>query len=97
MVPEAAACGCLPMGTDFAGMRRALDSLAPRLPESLRPLLRLDPEPEATAGSIVDNVGRALAAPEDPGPALRKAAVDEYDWHGIARTVAEQLRTLARA
>ena len=96
VVPEAAACGCLPMGTDFAGMKRSLDSLAPRLPEPLRALMRLDPEPEDTALSIVENVTRAFAAEEDPTDALRNAAVEEYDWHGIARTVTSELDRLAR-
>lgn len=97
VVPEAAACGCLPMGTDFAGMRRSLDSLAPRLPESLRDLLRLDPDPRETGLSIARNVDRALDAldavdpDDDPTEPLRTAAVEEYDWHRIARVVAREL------
>ena len=95
VVPESAACGCLPMGTDFAGMKRSLDSLAPRLPEPLRELMRLSPEPDRTAEDIARNVNRAFESAEDAGAVLRKAAVEEYDWRRIARELAEELRELA--
>lgn len=99
VIPEAAACGCLPLGTDFAGMKHSLDRLDPHLPESLRPLTRLRPDPELTADDIAHNVSAALDARADARAdvrdALRRAAVQEYDWRRIARTLAEQLRTLA--
>ena len=95
VVPESAACGCLPMGTDFAGMKRSLDSLAPRVPESLRGLMRLSPEPDRTAEDIARNVNMAFEATEDAGAVLRKAAVEEYDWRKIAKELADELRRLA--
>lgn len=91
VVPEAAACGCLPIGTDFAGMHHSLDSLARHLPDSIARLMRLDPDPGATAPDIIVNVSAALDARPGPGPALREAAIAEYDWHGIARTLSRQL------
>ena len=94
VVPESAACGCLPMGTDFAGMRRSLDALDPVLPAPVRPLLRLDPDPERTAAAIARNVTAAFDLEADPRPALREAAVTEYDWHSIARVVASELAGL---
>jgi glycosyltransferase involved in cell wall biosynthesis len=96
VIPEAAACGCLPMGTDFAGMRHSLDALAPRLPEELRPLMRLRAEAEHTARDIAHNVSVALATRADARQALRDAAVQEYDWRQIAQTLAAQLHGLAR-
>lgn len=96
VIPEAAACGCLPMGTDFAGMHHSLQSLAPRLPDDLARLMRLDPEPEGTAADIVENVIAALDADADVSEALRKAAVEEYDWHGIADTMTRELEALGR-
>jgi glycosyltransferase involved in cell wall biosynthesis len=91
VVPEAAACGCLPMGTDFAGMHHSLDSLARHLPDAVARLMRLDPEPAATAPNIIANVTAALDVEPSPGPVLRDAAVSEYDWHGIAGTLSREL------
>jgi glycosyltransferase involved in cell wall biosynthesis len=95
VVPEAAACGCLPMGTDFAGMHHSLESLAPRLPDDVARLMRLDPDPARTAHDIVHNVNAALKARADVTRALRAAAVEEYDWHGIARTLGQELARLS--
>jgi glycosyltransferase involved in cell wall biosynthesis len=95
VIPEAAACGCLPMGTDFAGMKHSLDNLAPRLPENLRGLMRLRPEPEHTAFDIARNVSDALDMGADARQALRDAAVQEYDWRQIAQTLARQLHAIA--
>lgn len=95
VVPESAACGCLPMGTNFAGMRHSLDAIEPVLPPTLRPLLRLDPDPERTAADIARNVNAAFELELDPSEALREAAVAEYDWHRIARVVATELNALA--
>jgi glycosyltransferase involved in cell wall biosynthesis len=96
VIPEAAACACLPMGTYFAGMRHSLDSLAPRLPPLLRPLMRLRAEPEHTATDIADNVTAALDADADYRTPLRAAAVEEYDWRGIAQLLASEVRGLSK-
>jgi glycosyltransferase involved in cell wall biosynthesis len=97
VIPEAAACGCLPMGTDFAGMKHSLDSLARRLPAAVHPLMRLRPEPEHTGLDIAANVAAALERLRDgdlASDALRQAAVDEYDWRTIAGILADQVRSL---
>jgi glycosyltransferase involved in cell wall biosynthesis len=97
VIPEAAACGCLPMGTDFAGMRHSLDSLAQRLPEAVHPLMRLRPDPEHTGLDIATNVSAALDRLRDgelARDALRQAAVEEYDWRTIAGILAEQVQSL---
>jgi glycosyltransferase involved in cell wall biosynthesis len=97
VIPEAAACGCLPMGTDFAGMKHSLDSLARRLPAAVHPLMRLRPEPEHTGLDIAANVNAALDQLRDGDLAtgdLRQAAVDEYDWRTIAGVLADQIRAL---
>jgi glycosyltransferase involved in cell wall biosynthesis len=99
VIPEAAACGCLPMGTDFAGMRHSLASLATRLPESVHPLMRLRPDPQHTGLDIAANVNAALDALREGDLArddLRRAAVEEYDWRTIAGILADQLRSARR-
>jgi glycosyltransferase involved in cell wall biosynthesis len=80
VIPEAAACGCLPMGTDFAGMSHSLDSLAPHLPRQLRPSCASDPSPEHTVQDIADNVDRSPRPARPATRHLRDAAVEEYDW-----------------
>lgn len=95
VIPEAAACGCLPMGTYFAGMRHSLDSLGPRLPPALRPLMRLRAEPEHTARDIGEHVTAVLDSDAEYRTPLRAAAVEEYDWRGIARLLADQIRALS--
>ncbi len=97
VIPEAAACGCLPMGTSFAGMKHSLDSLAPRLPDHVARLMRLRPDPDHTAFDIASNVNAALDVAFDASPALRQAAVEEYDWRTIADKLASQLRGLANS
>jgi glycosyltransferase involved in cell wall biosynthesis len=99
VIPEAAACGAFPMGTHFAGMRHSLDALAPCLPATLRPLMRIRPEPEHAVHDIARNVSGVLDHHADHGAdyrtPLRAAAVDNYDWRSIARTMADQLESLA--
>jgi glycosyltransferase involved in cell wall biosynthesis len=96
VIPEAAACGCLPMGTYFAGMRHSLDSLAPRLPAHLRPLMRLRPEPEHTAFDIASHVIQTLDGEHpDAAAALRAAAVEEYDWRRIALLITRELEAIS--
>ena len=97
VIPESAACGCLPMGTDFAGMHHSLESLAPRLPTDLARLMRLDPDPTGTARDIVANVSAALDADPDVSRALRTAAVEEYDWHGIVDIMVQELERISPA
>jgi glycosyltransferase involved in cell wall biosynthesis len=97
VIPEAAACGCLPMGTYFAGMKHSLDSLAPRLPPSVRPLMRLRPDPEHTARDIAANLIAALDDPAEYRQPLRAAAVEEYDWRSIAELLASELHRLSDA
>lgn len=94
VIPEAAACGCLPMGTHFAGMRYSIDSLAARLPDELHSLMRLRPDPEHTVRDIVANVNAALHAGSLAGDALRRAAVEEYDWRSIAGVLARAIHDL---
>jgi glycosyltransferase involved in cell wall biosynthesis len=96
VIPEAAACGALPMGTYFAGMKHSLDSLAPRLPAVLRPLMRLRADPEHTVADIVANVIAALDDAAEYRTPLRTAAVEEYEWRGIAEILAGELWSMQR-
>jgi glycosyltransferase involved in cell wall biosynthesis len=97
VIPEAAACGCLPMGTDFAGMSHSLHSLDPHVPPALRDLMRLRPEPQHTGQDIARNVIAALDTDMDVATTLRRAALEEYDWRRIAGVMARELRGLSRS
>jgi glycosyltransferase involved in cell wall biosynthesis len=97
VIPEAAACGALPMGTYFAGMKHSLDSLAPRLPAALRPLMRIRADPEHTVGDIAANVVAALDDAAEYRTPLRTAAVEEYDWRSIAEILAGELRSMGNS
>jgi glycosyltransferase involved in cell wall biosynthesis len=93
VVPEAAAAGAFPMGTDFGGMHHTLNALASDLPEPVRPYMRLRQDPEHTVEDIVRNVEGALAARVDP-EVLRTAAIREFGWERIAADLAKGLRGL---
>lgn len=96
VIPEAAASGSFPMGTDFAGMRRSLDALAPLIPPELEPATRIRPDPEHTVRDIAGNLLTVFDA-DVPREALRAAAVERYDWHTIARTLRDGLDSIGRA
>lgn len=93
---EAAAAGCVPVGTYHAGMKDILDTLAPALPEELVPRLRLRPDAEHVVGDIVDAVsdllGRDLTSHAEP---LRERTVATYDWREVARMVGRELERMA--
>jgi glycosyltransferase involved in cell wall biosynthesis len=93
VVPEAAAAGVFPMGTDFGGMHHTLNALAQELSEGLRPHMRLRRDPDHTVSDIVHNVSAVLAT-EVPSERLRQAAIREFGWERIAAELAEGLRAL---
>jgi glycosyltransferase involved in cell wall biosynthesis len=87
---EAAACGVLPLSANHSGMAEVTATLAPALPEELRPLLSFQVEPDA-----VDQIARKLVAWLTLGTAEReraKAALAEqaaahYAWESVAEKV----------
>jgi glycosyltransferase involved in cell wall biosynthesis len=87
---EAAACGVLPLSAGHSGMAEVTATLAPVLPEELRPLLSF--EVDATA---VDQIAEKLVTWLELGPAERERAKSalaaeaarRYSWESVAEGV----------
>ena len=60
---EAAACGALPLSADHSGMAEVTATLAPALPEHLRPLMSFDVGPEAVREIALEARDLARAGP----------------------------------
>jgi glycosyltransferase involved in cell wall biosynthesis len=87
VIPEAAAAGCVPLGTDFAGTADSLRVVGANLPEDVQPLMRLRADPEHTVADAVANTVRLLARGNLPREQLREVATARFDWHEVARRV----------
>lgn len=94
VIPEAAASGTLPVGTDYGGMGDSLRTLGEALPAEARALLTVRYDPEHAVADIVENVSAALEEPGRYAQALREAAVARYDWRAIAGQLADTLAAL---
>jgi glycosyltransferase involved in cell wall biosynthesis len=87
---EAAACGVLPLSAGHSGMAEVTATLAPVLPEALRPLLSFEVGPTA-----VDQIAEKLATwlTLDPAErerarnALAAEAARRYSWESVAEGV----------
>jgi glycosyltransferase involved in cell wall biosynthesis len=87
---EAAACGVLPLSAGHSGMAEVTATLAPALPEELRPLLSFEVGPRA-----VDQIAEKLVAwlTLDPAErerarsALAAEAARRYSWESVAEGV----------
>jgi glycosyltransferase involved in cell wall biosynthesis len=87
---EAAACGVLPLSAGHSGMAEVTATLAPVLPEELRPLLSFEVGPTA-----VDQISEKLltwltldpAERERARSALAAEAARRYSWESVAEGV----------
>jgi glycosyltransferase involved in cell wall biosynthesis len=87
---EAAACGVLPLSAGHSWMAEVTATLAPALPEELRPLLSFEVGPEA-----VDRIAEKLVTwlTLEPGErerakaALAAEAARRYSWESVAEGV----------
>jgi glycosyltransferase involved in cell wall biosynthesis len=87
---EAAACGVLPLSAGHSGMAEVTATLAPVLPEELRPLLSFEVGPTA-----VDQIAEKLVAWLTLDPAERERASSSlaaeaarrYSWESVAEGV----------
>jgi glycosyltransferase involved in cell wall biosynthesis len=87
---EAAACGALPLSARHSGMAEVTDTLAPALPEALRPLLSFEIGPRA-----VEEIGSKLTAwltldtgeQEHARLAIANETAHRYSWENVARGV----------
>jgi glycosyltransferase involved in cell wall biosynthesis len=91
---EALASGCFPLGTYFAGMAASIDSVAAVLPVEEAALMKLSPEEDKTVADIAARVPAALPVGGKHKRALRKLAVERYDWKSVARRLVEQLKSM---
>jgi len=89
---EAIASGCFPLGTYFAGMGASIDAVGESLPADDVERMKLSADPKNTVADIVTNVPLAFDLGTKHQTALRRIAVERYDWQGIAAKLAAGLR-----
>lgn len=91
---EAAASGCFPLGTYFAGMAAHIDSIARSLPPADAALMRLSKDASRTVANIITNTEAALALEGVHKTALRRCVEEHYDWVQAAHKFAVELAAL---
>ena len=87
---EAAACGALPLSARHSGMAEVTATLAPALPDELRPLLSFEIGPgavEEIASKLVAWLTLDAAERERARSALANEAARRYSWENVARGV----------
>ena len=87
---EAAACGVLPLSAGHSGMAEVTATLAPALPEELRPLLSFEVGPTAVdqiAEKLVTWLELDPAERERARSALAAEAARRYSWESVAEGV----------
>jgi glycosyltransferase involved in cell wall biosynthesis len=92
---EALASGCFPLGTYFAGMAASIDSAAAVLPAEDAELMKLSPDEDKTVADIAAKAAAALALGGKHKRALRRLAVERYDWKSVAKRLAQELRSFS--
>lgn len=91
---EALASGCFPLGTYFAGMAASIDSVGKALPPEDAELMKLSADAAKTVGDISRKASEALLISNKHKEALRRVAVEQYDWENVARRLASDLKSL---
>jgi glycosyltransferase involved in cell wall biosynthesis len=87
---EAAACGALPLSANHSGMAEVTATLAPALPEKLRPLLAFEVGPGAVREIAEKLVTWLTLDPEErerARSALAAEAARRYSWESVAEGV----------
>jgi glycosyltransferase involved in cell wall biosynthesis len=87
---EAAACGALPLSANHSGMAEVTATLAPSLPDELRPLMSFDVGPGAVreiAEKLVTWLTLDPAERERARDALAAEAARRYSWESVAEGV----------
>jgi glycosyltransferase involved in cell wall biosynthesis len=87
---EAAACGALPLSANHSGMAEVTATLAPALPDQLRPLMSFDVGPGAVreiADKLVTWLTLDPAERERARDALAAEAARRYSWESVAEGV----------
>jgi glycosyltransferase involved in cell wall biosynthesis len=91
---EALACGCWPIGTYFAGMGASIDAVSRMLPPEAADAMKLRRDPDWTVVDIADRVPKAFDLVTQHKDALRKIAVEHYDWSSVARRWVAELKSM---
>ena len=94
---EALASGCFPLGTYFAGMAASINSVRKVLPPEDAELMKLSADETQTVEDISVKASEALLISNKHKEALRRVAVEQYDWKNVARRLASDLKSLAVA
>ncbi len=87
---EAAACGALPLSANHSGMAEVTATLAPAVPEDVRPLLSFDVGPDSVeqiAAKLVAWLTLDPAERESAKTALAAEAARRYSWESVAEGV----------
>jgi glycosyltransferase involved in cell wall biosynthesis len=87
---EAAACGALPLSAGHSGMAEVTATLAPAVPEHLRPLLSFQVGPWAVdeiAAKLVAWLTLDAAERDRARAALAREAARHYSWESVAEGV----------
>ena len=87
---EAAACGALPLSAGHSGMAEVTATLAPALPDGLRPLLSFEIGPELCRKSLTSWSRGSPSTPHEREHAkstLANEAARRYSWENVARGV----------
>jgi glycosyltransferase involved in cell wall biosynthesis len=87
---EAAACGALPLSANHSGMAEVTATLAPALPDELRPLMSFDVGPGAVreiADKLVTWLTLDPTERERARDALAAEAARRYSWESVAEGV----------
>jgi glycosyltransferase involved in cell wall biosynthesis len=87
---EAAACGALPLSAGHSGMAEVTATLAPAVPEDVRPLLSFQVGPGAVdeiAAKLVAWLTLDTAERERVREALAREAARHYSWESVAEGV----------
>lgn len=87
---EAAACGALPLSAGHSGMAEVTATLAPALPDVLRPLLSFEVGPgavEAIAARLIAWLTLDAAERARARTALAEEATRRYSWQSVANAV----------
>jgi len=95
---ESLANAVLPAGSYHSGLREGLDDLKEHLPDAIWQRMKFEVEPATRIETMVDNLATLLDEFEkrEPGPDLRKLAVDRYDWKAVAESLVAMAETIIK-
>lgn len=91
---ESLSNGVLPAASDFSGFREGLDLLVPFLGAETVDSMRLPTDDDTRVAGIADRLVASLGEESDRTDALRRIAVEQYDW---TRRAEEMVDGYARA